>query len=176
VLDAQKVPRPRLVPSSLESLDLQSWYAVLVWFFVWLVFFGVLVIIVIILCFCFGNNPSKLAGGLFIMGAVQPPAPGGPPSPSVLHHSNNMLIGSISVGSMSGNFKNESTFIDAISETNPEKPLHIFDTGHQNTPLLPNYPRVRFYFLGLAGVPYPPFSLFIVSFELHYSSLYHRFT
>jgi myotubularin-related protein 6/7/8 len=96
------------------------------------------------------NFSHMFVGALFIMGATQHSASAAPPSPNVPHHT---LGGSVSAGSFSGSMKNEATIIDAISETNPEKSLHVFDTGHQNTALLPNYPRVRFYFLGLAGVP-----------------------
>ena len=93
------------------------------------------------------------------MGAVQPTTTAvTPPSP---HH--NPLVSSISSGSLAGTFKNESIIIDAISETNPDKSLHIFDTGYQNTAVLPNYQRVRLYFLGLAGVTISPFSFCILA-------------
>eukprot|EP00026_Physarum_polycephalum_P000022 Phypoly_transcript_00022.p1 GENE.Phypoly_transcript_00022~~Phypoly_transcript_00022.p1 ORF type:complete len:3281 (-),score=556.54 Phypoly_transcript_00022:159-8669(-) len=108
-----------------------------------------------VLVWCHPHSKASIcrAGGLFVTGAVQPSAPGAPPSPNIQHHNTPApLIGSVSVGSLPGNLKGESVIIDAISETNPEKSLHIFDTGHQNTALLPNYPRVRFYFLGLAGI------------------------
>lgn len=92
------------------------------------------------------------SGGLYVTGATIPPPPSpsstptssAPPSPSVPHHSNSTTSLAL--------LKGEATFIDAISETNPDKTLHIFDTGHQSTAQLPNYQRCRFYFLGLAGV------------------------
>lgn len=98
-----------------------------------------------VLVWCHPHSKATItrSGGLYITGATIPPAPSTPPSPSVPHHNSTTSVSLLRV---------ESTYIDAISETNPDKILHLFDTGHQSTPQLPNYQRCRFYFLGLAGV------------------------